>query len=319
MMPATLNRFLVFVILLLWMGGTVAAQETASPPSNRSVAVTFDDLPATRSGSLEYMQAVTTQLLGHIETLGIPAMGFVNEAKLDAPGEEAARAALLEAWLDAGLELGNHTYAHLRLYNTPLAEMEADVLRGEQVTRPLMEARGMRLRYFRHPTLNTGPDLETKTAFEAFLAGQGYTVAPVTIDNDEYLYAAAYDRAQAQGDAPLMERIGTAYIRYMEDVFGFYEQLSKHLLGREVSQVLLLHANALNAAYFDTMVAMMRARGYRFVSLDEALADPAYGLPDTYVGSRGISWLQRWAITRGQDPGSQPSAPAWIQEAARGV
>ena len=47
-----------------------------------------------------------------------------------------------------------------------------------------------------------------------------------------------------------------------------------------------------------------------------ALEDPAYDLPDEYVGRRGISWLQRWAVTKGLDPGEQPDAPAWLRETA---
>ena len=35
----------------------------------------------------------------------------------------------------------------------------------------------------------------------------------------------------------------------------------------------------------------MRKRGYRFVTLEEALNDSAYALPDTYVGEEGTGWL----------------------------
>lgn len=191
------------------------------------------------------------------------------------------------------------------------------MLRGERVTRMLMAARGRRPRYFRHPTLDTGPDAATRARFEQFLASNGYTVAPVTIDNDECLYAAAYDRARARGDRAARERIGRAYLRYMEDVCRYYERLSRDLFGREIPQVLLLHANGLNAEYLGGLAAMMRGRGYRFVTLDQALADAAYRSRDTYIGARGLSWLQRWAITQGREPGDQPAAPDWVRKAAR--
>jgi peptidoglycan/xylan/chitin deacetylase (PgdA/CDA1 family) len=143
----------------------------------------------------------------------------VNEVKLEVPGEESVREGLLVAWLDAGHDPGNHTCSHRRLYDTPLVEFQAEVLRGERVTRRLLAARGRAPRYFRHPTLNTGRDAGTQAAFEAFLAGHGYAVAPVTIDNDEYLYAAAYDRARA-----LMARLGRDYLRYMREVLDGSEQ-----------------------------------------------------------------------------------------------
>ena len=63
----------------------------------------------------------------------------------------------------------------------------------------------------------------------------------------------------------------------MEAVVAYYEQQSVAIVGREIAQTLLLHASALNAATFDALAAKLEARGYRFVSLGEALKDPAYG------------------------------------------
>jgi hypothetical protein len=139
-------------------------------------------------------------------------------------------------------------------------------------------------------------------------------VAPVTIDNDEYLYARAYERALAEGDAELVVRIGAAYVSYMETVFEFYERLSLTVLEREPAQILLLHANTLNGDLLGTLATRLELRGYRFVSLEEALADPAYRSADEYVGRRGLSWLQRWAITMGREPGEQPGAAGWVRE-----
>lgn len=292
----------------------VALATVRLPAQTRAVAFTFDDLPVSRSVSLADNQAITTRLLAHIRTATIPAIGFVNERKLETG---ASQTALLEAWLDAGADLGNHGYAHRRLYDYSLQEVEADVLRGERVIKRLLSARGRRPRYFRHPTLNTGTDAATKQAFERFLAEHGYSVAPVTIDNDDYLYALAYDHARARADTTLMKRLGTDYVRYMDATFAFYESLSVALLGREPAQVLLLHANALNSDYLGDVARTIAARGYRFVSLDDALQDPAYTLPDRYVGPRGPSWLQRWAITQGRPPGTQPELPAWVREAGR--
>ena len=284
---------------------------------SRAVAFTIDDLPATRSGSLADMRRVNADLLRAFKAEGIVAIGFVNEVKLHVTGEEAAREQLLGDWLDAGHELGNHGYQHIRFYDASLEAMEADVLDGERVTRRLLAARGRTPRWYRHPTLSTGRDSASRAAFESFLAAHGYAVAPVTMDSDEWIYAAAYDRARARGDHALRDRIGRDYVRYMEEVTRFDEQLARKLFGRDVAHTLLLHANALNAEYVDDLAAMLRRRGYRFVSLEEAVADDAYRSPDTYVGPKGLSWLQRWQLSRGEPIGQQPQVPGWVQAATR--
>ena len=71
----------------------------------------------------------------------------------------------------------------------PVLEYFEDVLKGERVTKPLVLAHGGTWQWFRHPYLQTGRDLETKHALEAFLAEHGYRIAPVTIDNGEWIFA----------------------------------------------------------------------------------------------------------------------------------
>jgi len=309
-------RTLVFAALAL-LGAR------AVPAGERSVAVTFDDLPGPPGGlvsnELAGLRENTRKLLATLTEHGVPAVGFVNEGKLFADGEgpadAEARKGVLKMWVDAGFELGNHTYSHRDLNTTPLADFEDDVVRGEPVARALLAERGRKLRYFRHPFLHVGLELEKRRAFESFLAERGYTVAPVTIDNDEYIYAAVYADALRHGDRATASQVGEDYLRYMEGVFAFVEDVSRRLLGREVRQVLLVHANTLNADLFGRLAGSMKVRGYAFITLEEALKDGAYSLPDTYVGRWGISWLHHWELTAGKKRSPSPDPPAWVVKA----
>ncbi len=301
----------VAVFLVATTAGCATAQE--APPS-RAIAITIDDLPLARRLNQQQAIRVTDGLMDIIRESGVPITGFVNEGKLERPGGIEAWTALLQRWVDVGADLGNHTYSHRSLFDTPLDEFKADVLRGAVVTNRLLVPRGDSARYFRHPFLNVGPDPETKNAFESWLTQQGYTIAPVTIDNVDYLYAHAYDIANEREDYSLSTRIADAYIAYMDTTAAYYEALSRELFDREPAQVLLIHANALNAARLDDLIRMYERRGYHFVSLDEALADPAFESEDTYTGRAGMSWLQRWAIARGVRLTSEPLPDDWVVE-----
>jgi peptidoglycan/xylan/chitin deacetylase (PgdA/CDA1 family) len=294
--------------------------DTAAPPGAppttrpREVAITFDDLPAQPPLlDNDSLREITERLLEAIRAHDVPALGFVNEGAFYDGGEvDEGRLALLKMWADAGLELGNHTFSHPDLNDTPLAAYLDDIVRGEALTRALLEERGGGLRYFRHPYLHTGLDAETKVAVEQFLGERGYAAVPVTLYNQEWAFAKVYDRAWVLGDEGLMRRVADAYVPYMEKIFEFFERLSVELLGYEVRQVLLLHASALNAHHFDALARMMKRRGYTFVPAARALDDPAYLLPDTFTGPRGRSALHRWAASMGREMRREPAEPGFV-------
>lgn len=283
----------------------------ANRPPQRSVVVTFDDLPGLGTGDVEDLQYITDTLLAKIRRHDMPAIGFVNEGKLRT--QRARRIGMLEQWVAAGLELGNHTYSHPNFYNTPVAQFQRGVLDGEVVTKRITGGDSTRTRWFRHPFLNTGRTLADKRQFERFLAQHGYRVAPVTFDNDEWIYAGAYRDAQARGDTALMRKLGVDYIRYMEETFAFHESESRNLFGREIPQILLLHANRLNADWLDELSVALKRRGYRYVSIAEAMKDPAYATEDRFIGNRGPTWFERWAVTLGKPYGKQPDVPVWVE------
>ncbi|MBD0371891.1 MAG: polysaccharide deacetylase family protein [Pyrinomonadaceae bacterium] len=286
---------------------------SASSPK-RAVAFTFVGLPYYRGGdeTVESLNDTTNKLLAGMAANNIKAVGFVGENQLYREGQTEERINLLRRWLDAGHELGNQSYKHMSLYNTPLEIYEANVLRGEQVTRSLMQERGRQLKYFSYPYLNTGPNAETKKAFEQFLKEHGYRIHAVTIDNLDWIFSNAYLEARNRGDREVMKRISDEYVVYMESVFAHYEQLSTKVFGREIPQVLMLSASALNADNFDRLVEMLKRRGYAFITMDEALEDKAFAQQPAYAGPWGISWIERWAIEKGVDLRGDPVLPRYM-------
>ena len=288
--------------------------------STRQIAVTIDDLPVVSTRrDLKNRQEITKKLLAHIKKAKIPAIGFVNENKLyngDIRNEESID--LLRLWVNEGLELGNHTFSHRSLNQIPLADYQADLLKGQTITKELLAAKKKDIRYFRHPFLQTGRSLEIKASFDRFLVANGYAIAPISFDNADYIFSRAYDNAFDQNDASLMKKVGEAYVPYMEAKLEYWEQQSIKLFGREISQTLLIHSNFINSDYMDDLALMFRKRGYRFVALNEALNDEAYRLPDTYIGPAGISWLHRWALEKGRElvVPNEPKVPDFVLKAS---
>jgi peptidoglycan/xylan/chitin deacetylase (PgdA/CDA1 family) len=279
--------------------------------ADRQVAITIDDLPRGGDGgprTLADIKAMTERLLKPFHDEKIPLIGFVNEGRIPELGPKGLRQ-ILDLWLDAGADLGNHSYSHLNINNVPLQDYTADIIRGEPILREALSARGKRLQFYRHPFLYTGSTVAIKKGLQDFLDQQGYRVAPVTLDDADYEYAALYTKSAFK------DRVRKEYVSYMESVVEAFERGSVALLGREFPQILLIHASQMNADLMPDLLAMFKRRGYTFVSLDHALADPAYKLPDGYVGRNGFSWIHRWAKTKGMKTTPEPEPPAWVTDA----
>ncbi len=305
--------------LILTIAATLALALPAAA-QNRAVAVTFDDLPYQAAGAAlcdpRTAMALTTDFLRMLKPLKTRATAFVNEEKVCEAQRQTLLPKIETAWLNAGIDLGNHTFSHLNIHNTTVEAWLADVDKGAIITRPLLKTRGKTLRYFRHPYLFLGETPEKKAAMAEGITARGYKVAPVTLDNNDWMFAAVYRQAEAAGDEALRTRIGEAYVAHMTTVLDFFEPYSAELTGgREPAQVLLLHANSLNRDWYPKIHALYLARGYRFVSLDQALKDPIYARPDTYVRKAGISWLHRWTFTEGRNIRWEPEPPDWIVKA----
>ena len=269
--------------------------------NQRYVAVTFDDLPVVcRCETNAERLDITEKLLATFTQYDIPVFGVVTEQKLETDGNvDPERVLLLQKWLDAGHELGNHGYAHKDINDIPFEEYKQEIMLGERITRPLAEKAGLPYRFYRHPYLSAGDNLQVRNDLNEFLEAHHYQVAPNTITYQDYTFSGAYEKALRKGDTLLAQRIRDAYLPYTLKQWERAEQQSRDLFGREIRQILMVHANRLNADAFGDVVEMMSERGYSFISIDEALEDPAYDRPDSFDGYVGVTWLYRWATEMG--------------------
>ena len=290
--PLTLRLICVSVLALL---------SPAVHARNIRIALTFDDLPALSIVSEQaYINTTNIRLLQGLKRHHLPAIGFANEGKLD-EGERQAQIANLKRWLDAGIELGNHTFSHESPNTLGAEAYVADIARGEPVIRALMADHHRRLRWFRHPYLETGYPAPVKAAINGWLAAHGYGIAPVTIDADDWLFAEPYDDAVSHSDLEAQRRIKAEYLAYTEKQIQWSLASARRLFGRDIAQVILLHCTRLNADSIDDLADLFARLHLHPVHLAHAMRDRAYRTPDEYDGMDGINWLERWSQTLHKD------------------
>ncbi len=276
---------------------SICALPATAMAKGDQIALTFDDLP---SLSLLQSQAYTdysnTMILRGLKQHHLPAIGFVNEGKLD-DGVRARQIGNLDAWLKAGMDLGNHTYSHESPDTLSEAAYVADIAKGEIVTRPLMRSHGKTLTWFRFPYLETGPTAAEKDGISAWLKDHGYRIAPVTMENSDWMFAEPYDDAIARHQDDRAKRIRAEYLAYSDTAISWYLKAGRGLMGRPMAFVMLLHVTRLNADSMDDLAALLKRHKLKAVTLAQAMRDPAYTTPDPYVGPNGIEWLERWSMT----------------------
>jgi peptidoglycan/xylan/chitin deacetylase (PgdA/CDA1 family) len=303
---------IIKVLILLFISNYTFSQ-------TKKVCFTIDDLPVVNYGNngQEFHLNLTKKLLTGLNQKGIKAIGFVNEGKMYDKDEKIIpfQKKCLEMWLKAGMDLGNHTLGHRDYNNSDFDIYTSQIISGEKQTKILLNKYGNGLKYFRHPFLHVGATKERADSLAFFLEKNKYTVAPVTIDNEDYIFASAYAKTLNKGDLELAQKIGEDYLKYMEEKVLFYEKQSDALFGRQIAQTLLIHASLLNADYILKLAEMYVRNGYEFVGIDTALADEAYKTPITKFGKYGISWMDRWALSqekKGDFFKGDPTTPNYV-------
>ncbi len=270
--------------------------------SRKEISVSVDDLPYVSKyyNDVKYGKMIIDSLLSAFREFNIKALGAVNTSKLYELGRlNYSKLILLERWLDSGMLIANHTHSHKNIFTITVQEYCKDVIEGESILKDLLKDRNQKLKYFRHPYLLRGENKEKADSLSNFLKERGYIEAPVTIDNYDYLFSLALEKALIMDNDTLISRIGCDYIKYMEDVLKYYESQSIALFGYNIKHILILHANLINAYFIRNLLNMYVKNNYTFISIDEALTDNCYQSKDEFYKNSGVSWLHRWAWSMG--------------------
>ena len=142
------------------------------------------------------------------------------------------------------------------------------------------------LRYFSYPYLNTGKNAEERARFESWLASRGITPVKYTIDNQEWMYSSHTVWQNSTADQRKADEIRAEFIEYMSKMFDHYEAYSQEMFGRDIAQTMVLTPSSLVGDSFDELFGIIEKRGYKFVSMEDALPIRRIKRPKTSTTKR---------------------------------
>jgi peptidoglycan-N-acetylglucosamine deacetylase len=308
-----MSRITLLLFAVVAFGFPAAAQQ-------RTVAITIDDLPyagradqTLATTDAPFARKVNRELLRAFKKHRAAVTGFVNEKRIGALGSSVG-SKILKQWVVQGFDLGNHTYSHSDINILSVPQIEDEITRGEATFVPLVRQAGRSPEFFRFPMNHTGDTRTKHDTISVFLVQRGYKLATCTIENSDYIFNDAYIRMLENKDSRTAEKLRIEYLAYTSSEIDYYASLNKRVLGYEPPEVMLLHANRLNAEAIDNILELFEKREYKFVSLGTAQSDAAYGIADTFITPYGPMWGYRWAREKNVhvDGRLEPEPPPWV-------
>jgi peptidoglycan-N-acetylglucosamine deacetylase len=244
----------------------------------QKLAITIDDLP--QNGALPpgvTRVDITRDTLAVLKKRHVPPVyGFINAKKLEgsADGAEA-----LKLWA-AAEPFGNHTYTHIDLEANTAEAFERDVEQDEPtlelLAKPGPGKPGNDWHWLRYPYLHEGDTVEKRRAVREYLTKRGYKIAQVTLDWEDYLWNSAYARCAAKNDKKSIEWLRTSYLSTASEFLDLGRAQAKLIYGHEINYVLLMHLGAFSSTIMPDALDLLKKKGFKLVTLEEAESDPAY-------------------------------------------
>jgi peptidoglycan-N-acetylglucosamine deacetylase len=296
-----MKTFFLATLLSLSLVATATAQteEQKKLDAHPVVALTFDDLPV--AGNLPpgmNRTKVATELVAKLKAAHMEGTyAFVIGSKIagDPDAEQAMR-----IWLDAGMNIGSHTWTHPSLREVTTAEYIDELEKNEA---PLAQYGQLHdWRWFRYPYLDEGETAAKYDAVRQWLFAHHYRVAEVTLDFEDWAWNNAYGRCLAKNDAASLQWLHDSYLDNAKEFVRLGREEERLAFGHEIPNVLLLHATAFTTHMLPELIAQLQGEGFHFAALAEVESDPAYAqtpaktedyngtMPDLFMDARHLPY-----------------------------
>jgi len=254
---------------------------------DKKICITFDNLPADRNYSREERKQINEDILKILKNHNVPAAGFVIGDNIEGDWK------ILVDWLEGGHTLGFMTCSGQDVDNVPTEMFLADLTKGNKVIEDIVQSYKQKGRFFRFPFLHYGEKPEKKDEIEKFLDDHNINIAHASIITEDFVYNLSLEKIINSSDTLKLMNLREEYIAHLLERLGYYESLAIDIIGRPIRHILQLRANRLNSMFLDDVLSVIEEKGYKFISLRNALKDKVYQRPDAYYGTRGVSFLER--------------------------
>lgn len=280
-----MKRFWLALGVLIALSGTPHSATAAQVPPvhlkrHPIVALTFDDLPAAGGLAPDATRtAILTRLASTLRAEHLRGTyGFVIASDLE--GDPDSQQAL-RAWIDAGMNIGNHTWSHPSLTDVTAEAFQQEIARDEPALRQYAGNRDWH--WFRYPYLDEGDTLDKRESVRTWLRDHNYRIAEVTLTFQDDDWSDPYDRCRAQHNDAAIAWLKQSYLENATEFIRLGREEEQIAFGREIPNVLLLHATDFTTLMLPSLVHLLLQQGFRFASLAKVTRDPAYAL-DPHAG-----------------------------------
>ncbi|MBA2650030.1 MAG: polysaccharide deacetylase family protein [Legionella sp.] len=236
---------------LLFFLAFIFVQTTCFAGSKR-VSITIDDLPFVG----EYRNFHLKMIMDALKKQQVPATGFIIAREVRKDNWE-----MLQQFREEGFGLGNHTFSHANLNSMSAEDYIEDLRKADTLLKPVLT----QPKYFRFPYLAMGMGKKKKRVL-AYLNKKHYHIAPITIDSKDFVFNQRLLSIPELNRRSYLAELKPFYLEFIEQQTKLAEEKTKNQV-----QIVLIHANLLNAYVLPDIIQLYKNRGYTFISLEDAL------------------------------------------------
>ncbi|WP_439649229.1 polysaccharide deacetylase family protein [Legionella bononiensis] len=223
----------------------------------KEIAITIDDLPFVG----EYRNFHLNMMMNTMKVQQIPATGFIIAKEVRNDNWE-----VLQKFRDSGFGLGNHTYSHANLNVLKTKEYIKEIKEADKILAPVLTEP----KYFRYPYLAMSSGSK-KNKVLCYLAKKHYQVAPITIDSKDFVFNQRLLSVPELNRRDYLSEMKPFYLDFIWQQTVKAEEHTEYHHNPDQAQILLIHANLLNAYVLPDIINLYKEKGYTFVNLEDAL------------------------------------------------